>query len=67
MAFLPAYDRRTGRKLPHFVPEHWFDDPVLGQNVRRTPRNAAAKVKVDAKISDAKKSLRAAGQVESDE
>ena len=42
MPFLPAYDRRTGRKLPHFVPEHWFDHPVLGQHVRRTPRNAAA-------------------------
>lgn len=40
--FLPAYNRRTGRKLPNFVPEHWFDHPVLGQHVRRTPRNAAA-------------------------
>ena len=45
MPFLPAYDRRTGRKLPHFVPEHWFDHPVLGQHVRRTPRNAAANKK----------------------
>lgn len=40
--FVPAYDRRTGRKLPHFIPEAWFDHPVLGQHVRRTPRNAAA-------------------------
>lgn len=40
--FVPAYDTRTGRKLPHHIPEHYFDDPVLGKHVRRTPRNAAA-------------------------
>lgn len=45
MAMVPAYDRRTGRKLPHYVPEHWFDHPVLGKHVRRTPRNAAANQK----------------------
>ena len=48
MAMVPAYDRRTGRKLPNFIPEHWFDDPVLGQNVRRTPRNAAARTEATA-------------------
>lgn len=42
MAMVPAYSTRTGRKLPHFIPEAWFDHPVLGQHVRRTPRNAAA-------------------------
>lgn len=43
--FLPAYDPRTGRKLPHYVPEHWFDHPVIGKTVRRTPKSAAAKKK----------------------
>lgn len=41
--FLPAYDPRTGRKLPHYVPEHWFNHPVIGKTVRRTPKSAAAK------------------------
>jgi len=45
MAMVPAYDSRTGRKMPHHVPEHWFDHPVLGKHVRRTPRNAAANKK----------------------
>lgn len=42
MALVPAYDARTGRKLRQYVPESWFDHPVLGKTVRRTPRNAAA-------------------------
>ncbi len=40
MTMLPAYDVRTGRKLPHYVPEHWFDHPVWGKTVRRTPRSS---------------------------
>lgn len=43
MALVPAYDARTGRKQRQYVPESWFDHPVLGKTVRRTPRNATAK------------------------
>ena len=46
--FLPAYNARTGRKLPNFVPEHWFDHPVLGKNLRRTPRSAGKKAEATA-------------------
>jgi len=45
MALVPAYDARTGRKQRQYVPETWFDHPVLGKNVRRTPKNAAAQKK----------------------
>ena len=40
MAFVAAYDKRTGVK--HSVPEHWLDHPVLGQNLRKTPKTKAA-------------------------
>ena len=39
--FVPAYSARTGRKLADPVPEHYFDHPVIGKSVRRTPRSAA--------------------------
>ena len=39
--FVPAYSVRTGRKLTDPVPEHYFDHPVIGKSVRRTPRSAA--------------------------
>lgn len=38
---VPAYSVRTGRKLADPVPEHYFDHPVIGKSVRRTPRSAA--------------------------
>lgn len=41
--FVPAYEVRTGRKLPDPVPEHLFDSPVWGARLRRTPRSAASK------------------------
>lgn len=41
MAFVAAYDKRTGKKQPP-VPEHWFDNPVLSKNLRKTPKQAAA-------------------------
>lgn len=40
--FLTAYNTTTGEKLPNPVPEHWFDHPVLGKNISRTPRARAA-------------------------
>lgn len=40
MAFVAAYDKRTGAK--HSVPEHWLDHPILGQNLRKTPKTRAA-------------------------
>ena len=45
MAFVDAYDKRTGKKLAHRVPESHIDHPVLGRNLSRTPR---AKAKADA-------------------
>ncbi len=41
--FVPAYDTRTGKKLPHFVPpEHHIDHPVIGRFLSRTPPRAKA-------------------------
>jgi hypothetical protein len=45
MAFVYAYDKRTGEKLAHQVPEHWLDHPTLGANLSRTPRQKAAERK----------------------
>lgn len=44
MAFVAAYDKRTGVK--HSVPEHWLNHPVLGKNLSRTPKSKAAEKKV---------------------
>lgn len=41
MALVPAYDARTGKKLPQLVPDHWFDHPVLKRGIRRAPKSAA--------------------------
>ena len=38
-----AYSKRTGKKLPHLVPDHWFDHPVLGRDIRRSPSASAPK------------------------
>lgn len=43
--FLTAYNTTTGEKLSNPVPEHWFDHPVLGKNISRTPRSWAAAAK----------------------
>ena len=43
MAFVAAYDKRTGVK--HSVPEHWLDHPVLGRPFEKTPRQRAAEKK----------------------
>lgn len=42
MTLVPAYDTRTGEKLPHQVPEHWIGHPRLGAHLSRTPRQKAA-------------------------
>lgn len=39
--FVDAYDTRTGRKLPHLVPEARLDHPVWGRYLARTPRSKA--------------------------
>lgn len=43
--FVPAYDTRTGKKLPHHVPEHHLDHPRLGKHLARTPRGKSAGAK----------------------
>lgn len=42
MTLVTAYDKRTGEKLPHQVPEHWIEHPRLGVHLSRTPRQKAA-------------------------
>ncbi|EFQ82703.1 hypothetical protein HMPREF0063_11912 [Aeromicrobium marinum DSM 15272] len=37
MAFVDAYDTKTGKKLPYLVPEHHIDHPVLGKRIARIP------------------------------
>lgn len=41
MAFVDAYNTRTGKKLPYLVPEHHFDHPILGRNISRLPSQKA--------------------------
>lgn len=54
MAFVPAYNKKTGEKLSHLVPERHIDHPVLGRNLSRLPsqkkkaRKAAPAPKVEA-------------------
>lgn len=43
--FIDAYDKRTGRKLDHPVPEHWFDVPALAKDLSKTPRQEARETK----------------------
>lgn len=40
--FVDAWNRKTGKKLPHPVPEHWLTHPVLGRDLSKTPRQKAA-------------------------
>lgn len=37
MALVPAYDKRTGKKLPYFVPAHHIEHPVLGKYLSASP------------------------------
>lgn len=41
MALVQAYDAKTGEKVSHLIPEHWFDHPVLGKPYTRKPAKAA--------------------------
>ncbi len=41
-----AYDKATGKKLPHRVPEKWFE---LFSNLRKTPIQKAAEKAADMK------------------
>lgn len=41
--FVAAYDTQTGQKLPHLVPEHHIDHPVLGKRLSRLPSAKARK------------------------
>ena len=42
--FVKAYSSKTGRRLPD-VPEHFLGHPVLGKNIRRSPKSAAEQKK----------------------
>ncbi len=39
--FVPAYDKRTGQKLTHEVPESWVNHPRIGEHLSKTPRQKA--------------------------
>lgn len=41
MALVEAYRKDTGEKLTYRVPKHFFDHPVLGRNLARTPSSRA--------------------------
>lgn len=41
MRFVEAYDRHTGEKLPHLVPERFIGHPVIGPHLAKTPRQEA--------------------------
>lgn len=45
MALIDAYDTRTGKKVPHRVPEHFVGHPALGPHLSKTPRQKAAERK----------------------
>lgn len=36
--FVEAYDKRTGRKLPHAVPEHFVNELATTTGLSATPR-----------------------------
>ena len=40
--FVDAYDKRTGRKLPHLVPEHFVGDLAAITGLSATPRGKKA-------------------------
>jgi len=48
--FVDAYEKRTGRKLPHAVPAHFVGDFSAITGLSATPRG---KKKADAKPADA--------------
>lgn len=52
MAFVAAYSKKTGKKLPYLVPEHHLDHPVLGRNLSRLPSAKKASRKKAAKQAD---------------
>jgi len=39
--FVEVYDKATGKKLPHPVPEHLVEHPIWGRNLTLTPREKA--------------------------
>lgn len=39
--FVEVYDKATGKKLPHPVPERLVNHPVWGRNYSLTPREKA--------------------------
>lgn len=50
MALVPAYDTRTGQKLPYFVPAHHIDHPKFGKFLSATEptKSAPAAKRADA-------------------
>lgn len=46
MALISAYRKDTGEKVR--IPEHWLDDPNLGEPFAKTPRQKAR----DARTTD---------------
>lgn len=42
MALVNAYDKTTGEKLKHQVPERFIGHPIFGPNLSKTPRQKAS-------------------------
>jgi hypothetical protein len=43
MALVDAWDKATGRRLDHLVPEHFIGHPVLGANLAGEPPRESKK------------------------
>ena len=48
MSLIEAYNKHTGEKLPHLVPEKWVGHPVFGPSLSKTPRQKAAEKPAEA-------------------
>ena len=55
MAKVDAYDKRTGKKLPHRVPEKWFELPKFRDHLRKTPIQKAREADTKASAAASKK------------
>ena len=49
---VPAWDTRTGEKLPNDVPKHWLDNKLFPHLIGRAPRASDLEVEMVAEPAD---------------
>ena len=49
---VPAWDTRTGEKLPNDVPKHWLDNKIFPYLIGRAPRASDLKAEMVAEPAD---------------